>query len=489
MRFRIGVNLGDVIVEDDGSIYGDGVNIAARIEGLAEPGGVALSGMAYEAIDGKVQTDFSDYGEHAVKNIAKLVRVWRTGEAAPAPALPDKPSIAVLPFDNLSGDPEQEYFADGIAEDLITALSRIHWLFVIARNSTFGYKGQSPDVRQVGSDLGVRYVVEGSVRKGSNRVRVSAQLIDATTGHHVWAERYDRELADLFDLQDEITETIVAAIEPELGHLERDRAHRKSPENLDSWESYQRGLWHLYKLTREHNEEAKALFRQAIALDPEFCSGHSGLGYAHLLDAIFEFVNSSDKSIELSFDSIMAATTLDDRDAMAHYVMSRLHMLRGDQTSALAEAKQAIEINPNLALGHFGLSHALMLLGRAGDSLAEVDIAMRLSPRDPILWVFEYGKATALLLMRQHQEALEFARRAVRHPTAGVWAYITLTSVLGHLERQEEGAGALAKLFEFKPDFAPGFIHSFLPFAHDEDSRHYAEGLRKAGLEIPNEAS
>jgi adenylate cyclase len=246
MRFRIGVNLGDIVEQADGTIYGDGVNVAARLESLAEAGGICLSDSAHMLADGKLDAEFESIGEHTVKNITKPVRAYRVQSGNPSVTkdarlslkLPDKPSIAVLPFDNLSGDPEQEYFADGIAEDLIAALSRFRWLFVTARNSTFAYKGRSLDVRQVGQELGVRYVLEGSVRKGGNRVRVTVQLIDAVTGNDLWADRFDRDVIDLFALQDEITEAIVASVGPELDVLERDRARRTPPENLDAWESY-----------------------------------------------------------------------------------------------------------------------------------------------------------------------------------------------------------------------------------------------------------
>ena len=277
MHFRIGINLGDILSRDDGTIYGDGVNVAARLESLAEPGGITVSGTVFDHAENKLPVAFDFTGEQQVKNIAKPVRAYRviaeTALAAPPSTdkpltLPGKPSIAVLPFDNLSGDPEQEYFADGIAEDLITTLSHIRWMFVTARNSTFAYKGQSPDVRQVGKELAVRYVLEGSVRKGGNRVRISAQLVDASTGNHVWAQRYDRELDDLFALQDEITETLVAALQREVGEFERERAHRKPPENLDAWESYQRGLWHLWRFGAEDMVEARRWFQRWSAPYP-----------------------------------------------------------------------------------------------------------------------------------------------------------------------------------------------------------------------------
>jgi adenylate cyclase len=498
MRFRVGVNLGDIIEEADGTIYGDGVNIAARLEALAEEGGICISSTIHDAVEGKLDFGFEFLGERPVKNIARPVRVYRvrnvstamkapTGADRPMP-LPDKPSIAVLPFNNLSGDPEQDYFADGIAEDLITELSRIRWLLVTARNSTFTYKGRAIDVRQIGRDLGVRYVVEGSVRKGGERVRISAQLLDAATGNHIWAERYDRSLADVFVLQDEITETLVAQLQAEVGEFERKRARRKRPDSLDAWESYQRGLWHVYQFADKDVEEARVLFRRAIELDQGFGSAYTGLGYTYFLDSIFGWGNNTDNNIQQSFRATKKALALDDRDAMAHYTLGRLYMLLGDQESALGESQRAIELNPSLALGHFGLGHALMLLGKPDDAIAELDTAMQLSPRDPIMWVFEYTKATALILIDHLDMALDYARRATRHANSGLWAWIAMTSVLGHLGRAKEGHAALQKLLDIKPDFAPEFIQTYLPFDREEDHQRYVDGLRKAGLKVPAES-
>jgi adenylate cyclase len=286
IEFRIGINVGDVIIEG-GDIHGDGVNVASRLEGLCEPGEVYVSGTVYDQAAGKLAATFDDLGEKSVKNITKPVRVYRarevTGEQAgyksadAPPPLPDKPSIAVLPFDNMSGDPEQEYFVDGICEDTITALSRIRWFFVIARNSTFAYKGKSTDVRDVARELGVRYVVEGSVRKAGNRIRLTAQLIDGTNGVHLWAERYDRAIEDIFDLQDELTQTIVGAIEPELSRAEQERAQLKKPETLDVWDVYQRGMSELHRLTADSLSEAAATLTSVTETDPDFAAAYAGL--------------------------------------------------------------------------------------------------------------------------------------------------------------------------------------------------------------------
>ena len=323
MAFRIGINLGDVIEQDDGTIYGDGVNVAARLEGLAESGGIAVSEDAYRQVDGKTELGFDDIGEHEVKNIARPVRAYRVIEnedvelASPSKArASERPSIAVLAFENLSGDPEQEYFADGIAEDLITELSRLRWLLVTARNSTFTYKGSAVDVKQVGLDLGVRYVVEGSVRKGGERVRITAQLIDAATGNHIWAERYDRELSDIFALQDEISETLVAAMQQEVGEFERERAHRKPPGSLDAWESYQRGMWHLWRINAEDVAEARRLFQRAADLDPNFALAVAAWGYTLVVEVVRSYADFPLENLDQAMRLANQAVALDDKEAI-----------------------------------------------------------------------------------------------------------------------------------------------------------------------------
>ena len=497
MLFRIGVNLGDVIIQDDGTIYGDGVNVAARLEGLAEPGGICISSSAHEQVEGKTHLDFQDIGEHEVKNIARPVRAYRVvvrGQATPvtpneARATPDKPSIAVLPFDNLSGDPEQEYFVDGIAEDLITALSGMRWLLVTARNSTFSYKGQSPDVRQVGRDLGVRYVLEGSVRKGGNRVRISAQLIDASDGNHIWAQRYDRELADIFDLQDEITLTIAGAIEPELAQIERERARRKPAGNLDAWDLCQRGLWHMWQFNKDDNAKAQRLFRRAIEIDPRFAAAHANLSFSHFLDSVLAYGDSPLQSIALAETAAKQAITIDDKDATAHYTLGRILTARGDYPAAIAELRAALELNPSFALAHHGLGLALLFSGQAAEAVPEFDTAARLSPHDPYMWLFETNRASARIALGQFEEAERFARSAIRRPGAGFWAYAALASALGHLGRIEEARPALDKLLELKPEFSPEFFDSVWIGVDPSFTTPYFEGLRKAGLDVPDEAA
>ena len=393
MLFRIGVNLGDIFEQDDGTVYGDGVNVAARLESLAEAGGVCISESAHMQVEGKTDLGFQDIGEHEVKNIARPVRAYRVvveTQAAPTTpnALPDKPSIAVLPFDNLSGDAEQEYFVDGIVEDLITALSGMRWLLVTARNSTFSYKGKSPDVRDVGLELGVRYVLEGSVRKAGNRVRISAQLIDASDGNHIWAQRYDRELADIFDVQDEITLTIAGAIEPELAQIERERARRKPADNLDAWDLSQRGLWHMWQFSEDDNAEARRLFRRAIDIDPRFAAAHANLSYSHYLDSVLAYSDSPQQSFALAETAAKQAIAIDDKDAMAHCALGRALSSQGDYPAAIAELRTALDLNPSFTLAHLGLGVALQFPGQPAQPVLDSAPPPRLAPLTPVLCCF-----------------------------------------------------------------------------------------------------
>ena len=491
MLFRIGVNLGDVFEQDDGTIYGDGVNVAARLEALAEPGAVCISESAHMQVEGKTDLGFQDIGEHEVKNIARPVRAYRVvveTQAAPTTpnALPDKPSIAVLPFDNLSGHAEQEYFVDGIVEDLITALSGMRWLLVTARNSTFSYKGKSPDVRDVGLELGVRYVLEGSVRKAGNRVRISAQLIDASDGNHIWAQRYDRELADIFDVQDEITLTIAGAIEPELAQIERERARRKPAENLDAWDLCQRGLWHMWQFNKDDNAEAQRMFGEAIEIDPRFAAAHANLSYSHFMDSVLGYGDSPRQSIALAETVAKQAIAIDDKDAMAHCALGRALSSQGDYPAAIAELRTALDLNPSFALAHLGLGVALQFHGQAAQAVLECETAARLSPHDPYMWLFETLGAGAHIAMGQFEDAERLSRSAIRRPGAGFWAYANLASALGSLGRFEEAQPILKKLLELQPDFSPEFFESVWVGVDSSVTEPYFEGLRKAGLDFPD---
>ena len=427
VEFRIGVNLGDVIVEGD-DIYGDGVNIAARLQELCTPGGVAVSAVVFDQVDGKLDLAFDDLGEKRAKNIAKPLRVYsakldgaRPVDADPPAeplALPDKPSIAVLPFNNLSGDAEQEYLADGITEDVITALAKNRWFFVIDRNSTFTYKGQTPEAKQVARELGVRYVLEGSVRKAGNRVRVAAQLVDATTGTHVWAEHYDREIEDIFELQDDMTHTIVGVVEPELRAVERERAVRKPPERLDAWETYQRGLWNLWTFGDEETAEALRLFQRARELDPSFAAAYAHEGYANYMRVILGYSEAPDENLTAGLEAAKKATSLDDKDAVGYFALGRVLMMMGDHDASIAQLEHSIRLNPSFSQAHHGLGFALALAGRLEEAVEAQEMAMRLSPRDPLTWATTVVHSLESTLMHEREEALVWAERTMRYPAS-----------------------------------------------------------------------
>ena len=493
IKYRIGINLGEIIVDGE-DIYGDGVNIAARLEGLAAPGGIYISGKVYEEVRNKLSIAFEDLGEQEVKNIPEPVRVYRWTDAAADPTpgmagveaalpLPDKPSIAVLPFTNMSADADQEYFSDGITEDIITELSRFRSLFVIARNSSFHYKGQSPKVQDIGRELGVQYIVEGSVRKAGNRVRITAQLVEAESGNHLWAERYDRDLDDIFAVQDEVTHAIVTAIEPTLGSAERDRAHRKPTGSLDAWDLFQRGLWHHYRFTKEDNAEAQGFFRQAIAADPGFAQALGAFAHARYWDALFGFAADPNAALAEGLDHARRAVSLDDREPFAHFALGRVQTLRGELDGAVAELERAIELNSNFAHAYFGLGWALMLFGRPADALERIDSALRLNPHDPAIWTFLAGRALALFFLDRLDEAADWARRSAQCVTTGFWAHGFEAAVLGHLGREREAAAALAEAYRLKPDFSADFVRQILPFRIPEHRQRFLDGLAKAGLE------
>jgi len=487
IEFRVGIHQGDIVVED-GDIFGDGVNIAARLEGLAEPGGICVSARVQEDAAGKLDLAFEDIGEQQLKNIIRPVRVFRVvakGSSPPAEIptalpLPDKPSVAVLPFANLSSDPEQEFFADGVAEDVITALSRYPSLFVIARNSCFTYKGRAVDVKQVGRELGVRYVLEGSLRKTGNRIRVTAQLVEAETGKHVWAERYDRDLADLFAVQDEISEAVTIAIAPAIAEAEQRRAMRKPPEDLDAWTSYQRGLWHLSKFTPDDNALAEKFFQQAVDLDPTFSGGYVGL--ASVQNQAAEFKGRGLPEALSSAESLARrAVALDGGDAEARSLLGLALSRRGDYEGALAEVEQALATTPNLAAAYHTLAIALIFSGRPREGLVALEKSIRLDPRDPRSRIRLMQMALGLYFSREYTAAVEAAKRGIRSYPDFPNTYRWLAAALGQLGRVEEAKEALAKAVAIEPGSFDMYVRGRVPWMRPEDHAHMLEGLRKAG--------
>jgi adenylate cyclase len=493
IQFRVGINLGDVIVDGE-DIHGDGVNIAARLEAMAEPGTVCVSAAAWEQARGKVPFVAEDLGERPLKNIERPQRVFRIGGSAkPGPAtaaakslpLPDKPSIAVLPFQTMSGDPEQEHFADGVVEDIITALSRLRWLFVIARNSTFTYKGRTPDVRQIGRDLGVRYVLEGSVRKAANRVRVNVQLIEAEAGTHVWADRFDRPLEDLFAVQDEITDAIVGMIEPEISASERERARRTTPSNLGAWELYQRGMWHLLRRNRDELPASRTFFQEAIALDPSFAAPHAALAISCFFMISYGFTAAPSATLRELLEESSLAVALDARDALGHSALGLGFMEAGEVAKAISEHQVAISLSPNSSFARYAFGYALKRAGRLDDALEQFGMALRLSPRDPAGWSYLTLMAATLYRLKKYEEAMRFARDATRYPVVDlVWPFIHLTAALGQLGRTEEAKAALTALRNRRPDLTITDFRSWPHNATDDaqEVEHTIAGLRMAGL-------
>jgi adenylate cyclase len=490
VEFRIGINVGDIII-DEGDIYGDGVNIAARIEGIAEPGGISISEDAWRQVQGKVAASFVDAGEQSLKNIARPVRVYRL-DLAPKPAaaskvprptlaLPDKPSIAVLAFNNMSGDPEQEYFSDGISEDIITDLSKLLELHVIARNSTFIYKGKPVDVKQVGRDLGVRYVLEGSVRKAGNRVRVTGQLIDATSGAHIWADRFDRDLTDIFAVQDELTQEIIAALKIKLSEAEKALIVGSGTTNVDAHDFFLRGRELMFgnKRDRETFEQSTACFRRAIELDPNYAAPYAGLGMAYGLDFQNHWSDTSEKSLDQAERLVSESIAKDDKDAFAHYVAAVVYIWKRDHERSAHEADRALSLNPNyaLAINARGLAH--IYTGEPAKAIPYIEKAIRL---DPAQQLYRHFLGTAYFVAGNYETAaVVFKDRIAMTPSTDL-SRAFLASALGQLGRLDEARQIWRELKEINPRYS--YVDHFgrLPFKNPADADKFTDGLRKAGL-------
>lgn len=487
MALRIGVNLGDVIVEGE-DLFGDGVNVAARLEGIASPGGVTISGTVRDHLGNRLDLLFEDVGEQVFKNIDVPVRVYKVRARAVAtptthtPALPDKPSIAVLPFQNMSVDPEQDYFGDGIAEDIITALSKLRGFFVIARNSSFAYKGKAPDIRQVARELGVRYVLEGSVRKAGERLRVTGQLIDATTGNHIWAERYDRPATEIFALQDEITASVVAAIEPQIYAAEGRRLQSKAPESLDAWGCVVRAMPYIWTWVVQDEDTGINLLKRAIELDPNYARARSLLAWAfatRVVSGKLEFEQGMSDGLALAQHAI----DLDPDDPWAHFAAGYVYAFSRRLGPAVEELNEALQRNPNFSFVHIIVGAAYGYAGLAEDGLRELELARRLSPRDQTQAASLSVEGLCHLVAGRYTEAASAERRAVQmRPNYGT-AWRTLTAAAGLAGDMETARQGLAECKRLQPNVSIDWIEKYHPLIRFEDRSRYIEGLRCAGLE------
>ena len=488
VRLRIGVNLGDVIFEGD-DIFGDGVNVAARLEALAQPNGVCVSAKVHDEMSGKIDVSFEDMGEHALKNIDRKVRVYalRLGSEAPAQrpvlVLPNKPSIAVLPFQNMTGDPEQEYFADGMVEEIITALSRFNALFVIARNSSFTYKGRAVDVKQVGRELGVRYVLEGSVRKAGNRVRITGQLIDTTNGAHLWADRFDGALEDIFDLQDDVTSSVVGAIAPKLEQAEIERARRRPTESRDAYDHFLRGMMGIHQWSREGNDEAVSHFYQAFTIDPNYAAAYGMAARAYVQRNSGGWVTNRAHEIAETERTANKAAELGQDDAVALAAAGlALADILGQIEDGDAMIDRALGLNPNLAWAWLNSSWTKSALGEPLLALERIERAQRLSPNDPQKSSFYAAKAYAKVCAGHFVEAYASAEAAIRERPHFL-LYLCIAAASAALAgRASDAERMAARILQIDPALRLSNVSTIIPLRRREDAARWIDALRLAGL-------
>ncbi|KRB51894.1 adenylate cyclase [Rhizobium sp. Root708] len=463
MRWRIGIHVDDVLVQDD-DIFGDGVSIAGSLQALAPPGGICISQQVSDQIRSKLDFRAVDFGNRRLENIERPIRVWRwvaeenTELASPAApreetALPvrNRPSIAVLPFTNMSSVEGQEHFSDGFTDELIGTLARCRWLLVAARNSSFSYKGRQVDIQRVAEDLGVKYVLEGSVRRAADRVRITAQLLNGTDGTLLWAERYDRTLADIFEVQDELASEITGTVEPELGAIEFAALRGRAVLDMNAWEIYLKGLWHLYRFTLHDLTIAKALFEQAIAADPGFAQAQARLAYVHIQLGWYGSLDERADRICEAIGLAERAIILDQKEPAAHLALGRALALDGATTAGISHLRNATQLDPSFAQAHFALGQALCYAERPDQGIPEIREAFRLSPRDPHLWTFHNMLAIAGYQMDDMEDAAKAARAALRSPNVTFWPAMALVAILGRQGRPEEAREAVSRLHRFRP--------------------------------------
>ena len=494
-QVRVGINVGDIIFDGD-DIFGDGVNVAARLEALADPGGIMVSSVVHDQVRDKLSFGFESLGEQTVKNIARPVGVHRIHLAEQVPAdkpitavgrvermHSDRPSIAVLPFVNMSRDAEQEYFADGITEDIITALSKLRWLLVIARNSSFIYKGKAVDIKRVARDLGVRYVLEGSVRKGGSRVRVTAQLIDAATGNHIWAERYDGELTDIFDLQDQLTTRVVGAIAPKLEQVEIERAARKPTESLDAYDHFLRGMASLHKWTRESSDEARRLFYRAIELDAGFASAYGMAAWSFVPRKGNDWMGDRTQEVAEAARLARRAVELgaDDAAALAGAGYALVFVVH-DLDDGPAILDRALALSPNLAGALINNGWTKAFLGEPDLAIKHINDAMRLSPLDPLSFRTRAAVAFAHFVAGRYDESSLWAEKALQEKSNYLPALRELAASKALAGRDAEAKAAMARLRELAPAMRVSNVKQWQPFRRPDDLARLEDGLRKAGL-------
>jgi adenylate cyclase len=535
MQFRIGVNLGDII-EEEGRIYGDGVNIAARVEAMAEAGGICISGRAYDQVENKLGLEYENLGEHQVKNIARPIRVFRVlsfpGAAAhrvvkakktlerkwrkislavaavlvvalaaaiiwnlylqPASVevasvdrmahpLPNEPSIAVLPFENISGDPGQDYFSDGLTDQIISTLSKLRGLFVISRSSTFTYKGKPVKVQKVAEDLGVKYVLEGSVQRSADRIRITAQLIDATTGHHIWSEGYDREPKDIFAIQDDITIKITSALSVELTEGDQARLWAKNQTtNIRAYEKMLQGSDYIFRYTKEDNATARRLYEEAIALDPMYANAYAALGWTHFWDARFGWIDSRAESIKMAFKYAQKAIELNDTVDFAYTLIGGVYFLKRQYEKAIAEGERAVALNPNGAMNYCSLAGFVGCSGRWDESVELAKKSIRLQPFAPANYYHWLGRA--YFMTGQLDESIATWKKALHVNANYLPAYAFLAACYSTLDRKAEAESAAKEVIRINPKFSIESYAKTLPYKNKSDIERYVTALRKAGL-------
>lgn len=485
-QYRVGINLGDIVIDGD-DILGDGVNVATRLEGLAQPGGICVSDVVCQSVRGKLDLGFEDMGEIAVKNIPKPIRAFGIGplgvpsSAASPPMTASKPAIAVLPFDNLSGDPEQEYFSDGLSEDIITLLSAWRTFPVIARNSSFAFKKQSRDIRFVARELSARYVIEGSVRKMGSRVRVTAQLIDAELGHHIWAKKFDSPIDEIFEVQDEITQQIVASVEPEMSKAELKKAETQRSSSLSAWDHFLRGREYSHLHTPADNYRALTLFEHAIELDPQYSDAFAGLSLTYTRDILFEVAEDRREWERRGLEAARRAVALDNGSSFAHYALGTAYIWCNQHGPSISETRLAAQLNPSNIAAWLALGNRLDIIGEAAEGIPILERTLQRNPHDPRNHIYYAQLGRAHINARDYDKALGFLRESIRLKPDYANSYHVLAICLGHLGRIEEAREAARRCEELHPGFMArrAYWNIYLDPAANQ---HLADGLRKAGL-------